>query len=154
MQRQDGRDGSSEIGGGAEGDRTPDLRIANATLSQLSYGPMAFVAPLRGAADYGDRATACQAGLPAEPGLGILDAGPCMADGLASNLAALRGWRHAAICIRSSNALRECRARSHAVRRRCRGWRARQARHHQLACQCALCLAARLARVSLCRVER
>ena len=27
--------------GGAEGDRTPDLRIANATLSQLSYGPIA-----------------------------------------------------------------------------------------------------------------
>ena len=26
--------------GGAEEDRTPDLRIANATLSQLSYGPM------------------------------------------------------------------------------------------------------------------
>ena len=26
--------------GGAEGDRTPDLRIANAALSQLSYGPM------------------------------------------------------------------------------------------------------------------
>ncbi len=26
--------------GGAEGDRTPDLRIANATLSQLSYGPI------------------------------------------------------------------------------------------------------------------
>ena len=25
--------------GGAEEDRTPDLRIANATLSQLSYGP-------------------------------------------------------------------------------------------------------------------
>ncbi|SUS05356.1 hypothetical protein DF3PA_10146 [Candidatus Defluviicoccus seviourii] len=25
--------------GGAEGGRTPDLRIANATLSQLSYGP-------------------------------------------------------------------------------------------------------------------
>jgi hypothetical protein len=24
---------------GAEGDRTPDLRIANAALSQLSYGP-------------------------------------------------------------------------------------------------------------------
>jgi len=24
---------------GAEGDRTPDLRIANATLSQLSYSP-------------------------------------------------------------------------------------------------------------------
>ena len=30
-------DGS--IFGGAEEDRTPDLRIANATLSQLSYGP-------------------------------------------------------------------------------------------------------------------
>ena len=26
--------------GGAEGDRTPDLRIANASLSQLSYGPI------------------------------------------------------------------------------------------------------------------
>ena len=30
--------------GGAEGDRTPDLRIANATLSQLSYGPI-YLAP-------------------------------------------------------------------------------------------------------------
>ena len=36
------------IDGGAEGDRTPDLRIANATLSQLSYGPTASVAPFRG----------------------------------------------------------------------------------------------------------
>ena len=27
------------MNGGAEGNRTPDLRIANATLSQLSYGP-------------------------------------------------------------------------------------------------------------------
>ena len=27
------------IGGGDEEDRTPDLRIANATLSQLSYVP-------------------------------------------------------------------------------------------------------------------
>ena len=27
------------MGGGAEGDRTPDLRIANAALSQLSYSP-------------------------------------------------------------------------------------------------------------------
>jgi hypothetical protein len=26
---------------GAEGDRTPNLRIANAALSQLSYGPFA-----------------------------------------------------------------------------------------------------------------
>ena len=29
----------SFLDGGAEEDRTPDLRIANATLSQLSYGP-------------------------------------------------------------------------------------------------------------------
>ena len=28
--------------GGDEEDRTPDLRIANATLSQLSYVPIAF----------------------------------------------------------------------------------------------------------------
>ena len=27
------------LDGGAEEDRTPDLRVANATLSQLSYGP-------------------------------------------------------------------------------------------------------------------
>ena len=27
--------------GGVEEDRTPDLRIANATLSQLSYNPIA-----------------------------------------------------------------------------------------------------------------
>jgi hypothetical protein len=31
--------------GGAEGDRTPDLRIANATLSQLSYGPIHALTP-------------------------------------------------------------------------------------------------------------
>src|SRR5215472_910462 len=43
--------------GGAEGDRTPDLRIANATLSQLSYGPGA-----RGG-DYGERDLCCQAPL-------------------------------------------------------------------------------------------
>ncbi len=30
------------IGGGDEEDRTPDLRIANATLSQLSYVPTCF----------------------------------------------------------------------------------------------------------------
>jgi hypothetical protein len=29
----------SKDNGGAEEDRTPDLRIANATLSQLSYRP-------------------------------------------------------------------------------------------------------------------
>jgi hypothetical protein len=33
--------------GGAEGDRTPDLRIANATLSQLSYGPVSAFSALR-----------------------------------------------------------------------------------------------------------
>ena len=31
--------GLRNVVGGAEGIRTPDLRIANATLSQLSYGP-------------------------------------------------------------------------------------------------------------------
>ena len=29
----------ASLGGGGEGDRTLDLRIANATLSQLSYSP-------------------------------------------------------------------------------------------------------------------
>ena len=32
-------DPPSDHGGGEEEDRTPDLRIANATLSQLSYPP-------------------------------------------------------------------------------------------------------------------
>lgn len=31
--------------GGAEEDRTPDLRIANATLSQLSYRPVGRILP-------------------------------------------------------------------------------------------------------------
>lgn len=31
--------------GGAEEDRTPDLRIANASLSQLSYGPTLYAEP-------------------------------------------------------------------------------------------------------------
>src|SRR3569832_952518 len=31
------------LNGGAEEDRTPDLRIANATLSQLSYRPMSLI---------------------------------------------------------------------------------------------------------------
>ena len=31
--------GEFEVSGGAEGDRTLDLSIANAALSQLSYGP-------------------------------------------------------------------------------------------------------------------
>ncbi|MDB5795739.1 MAG: hypothetical protein JWR25_2118 [Noviherbaspirillum sp.] len=34
------RDGVWKVDGGAEEDRTPDLRIANATLSQLSYRPI------------------------------------------------------------------------------------------------------------------
>jgi hypothetical protein len=50
--------------GGAEGDRTPDLRIANATLSQLSYGPIPRLQHFASrAADYEDRAAACQARL-------------------------------------------------------------------------------------------
>ncbi|CCC96350.1 protein of unknown function [Azospirillum baldaniorum] len=44
--------------GGAEEDRTPDLRIANASLSQLSYGP---THRYRRAADNGDAEGACQA---------------------------------------------------------------------------------------------
>src|SRR5262249_32609114 len=40
---------SIDLIGGAEGDRTPDLRIANATLSPLNYGPIAFFPPWRGA---------------------------------------------------------------------------------------------------------
>jgi hypothetical protein len=32
-------DACGQVNGGAEGDRTLDLRIANATLSQLSYRP-------------------------------------------------------------------------------------------------------------------
>src|SRR5258708_13668457 len=60
--------------GGAEGDRTPDLRIANATLSQLSYGPNQSDkrrnnrrggGPLAGAADYEERPIGCQARVPA-----------------------------------------------------------------------------------------
>ena len=48
--------------GGAEGDRTPDLRIANATLSQLSYGPVSRLErDLSSGADYGAGAASCQA---------------------------------------------------------------------------------------------
>ncbi len=36
------RQNAVKTDGGAEEDRTPDLRIANATLSQLSYRPMGF----------------------------------------------------------------------------------------------------------------
>ncbi len=31
------------LGGGAEGDRTPDLYVANVALSQLSYGPVPLI---------------------------------------------------------------------------------------------------------------
>ena len=34
-----------ELNGGAKGDRTPDLGIANAALSQLSYRPYRISAP-------------------------------------------------------------------------------------------------------------
>jgi hypothetical protein len=34
-----------EIVGGASRDRTDDLRVANATLSQLSYGPVCLLDP-------------------------------------------------------------------------------------------------------------
>ena len=37
--RWTGLDALGRLNGGAEGDRTLDLRIANATLSQLSYRP-------------------------------------------------------------------------------------------------------------------
>ena len=36
-----GNRGSCESDGGDEGDRTPDLSVANAALSQLSYTPIA-----------------------------------------------------------------------------------------------------------------
>ena len=39
---QDPSPRSPLLDGGAEGDRTPDLRNAIATLSQLSYGPVPF----------------------------------------------------------------------------------------------------------------
>ncbi len=34
---------NKRVSGGAEGNRTPDLDIANVALSQLSYGPDRFV---------------------------------------------------------------------------------------------------------------
>ena len=47
-------DPGSKLHGGAEGDRTLDLRIANATLSQLSYRPMQPGKPLRSDAKESD----------------------------------------------------------------------------------------------------
>jgi hypothetical protein len=61
--------------GGAEGDRTPDLRIANATLSQLSYGPDA-------AQSYGQReelSSGQEAGT--KRARGVHGAAPCAARG-------------------------------------------------------------------------
>ena len=40
LRRQMNQSGAVQMNGGEEEDRTPDLRIANATLSQLSYFPM------------------------------------------------------------------------------------------------------------------
>ena len=57
--------GEAAKGGGAEGDRTPDLDIANVALSQLSYGPiMTLPGPVhRGVerAEYVGRPSGCQA---------------------------------------------------------------------------------------------
>ena len=50
--------------GGAEGIRTPDLRIANATLSQLSYGPAGTRLPAAAARIMRSRVGACQAAVP------------------------------------------------------------------------------------------
>ena len=51
--------------GGAEEDRTPDLSVANAALSQLSYGPTvsprALKLPGSSAADNGFETPVCQA---------------------------------------------------------------------------------------------
>ncbi len=50
-------------GGGAEGDRTPDLRNAIATLSQLSYGPEPFSGrPCAEHGGLGDRTGSMRAG--------------------------------------------------------------------------------------------
>src|SRR5262249_51822039 len=87
--------GQSSRFGGAEGDRTPDLRIANATLSQLSYGPVA-----RGA-DYGQRGLGCQAPLPCETACGAGSSDPAcgaLAATLRSILVTHRG-RRTDVCL-------------------------------------------------------
>src|SRR5947207_9107197 len=70
--------------GGAEGDRTPDLRIANATLSQLSYGPIYLdnqcaiarrLGPRRAPRSYGDRSRYCQAQPPGQTATRIVPSG-------------------------------------------------------------------------------
>ena len=43
------KSGGPMIPGGAEGDRTPDLVIANDALSHLSYGPVPGIAPRQAA---------------------------------------------------------------------------------------------------------
>ena len=45
LRREAGIESVSVLLGGAEENRTPDLRIANATLSQLSYRPVTICAP-------------------------------------------------------------------------------------------------------------
>ena len=56
--------------GGAEGNRTPDLRIANATLSHLSYGPAPKDAGAKApaGADYASGRYPCQGEHTAAPG--------------------------------------------------------------------------------------
>src|SRR5437773_3156269 len=70
--------------GGAEGDRTPDLRIANATLSQLSYGPIyrdnqraiaRRLGPWRAPRSYGDRSRYCQAQPPGQTATRVVPSG-------------------------------------------------------------------------------
>src|SRR5215471_14927379 len=57
--------GFGKIDWWSRGGSTPDLRIANATLSQLSYGPVKqnprISAPRRAPRIYGDRPLQCQA---------------------------------------------------------------------------------------------
>ena len=59
--------------GGAEGSRTPDLRIANATLSQLSYGPIAAAGrPGRRGPDHAAAAARLSSGRPRLDAAGAL----------------------------------------------------------------------------------
>src|SRR5690349_6174683 len=53
------REGCRKVGGGAEGNRTPDLDIANVALSQLSYCPTVALVAAR--PDYGYPCPTCQA---------------------------------------------------------------------------------------------
>ena len=56
MQKDKGQEGYGS--GGAGGDRTPDLDIANVALSRLSYGPTRRVLSFTGGASLNVRSTA------------------------------------------------------------------------------------------------